>query len=168
MSKEKELIKNTIILSLGNFLSQLTSLITLPILTAYISKADYGIYELINTIISLIIPIVTVKIASAAFRFMIEFRDNNEKLKQITTTILVGSIISSTVIVLLINFIFYSVSFQNRILIMLYIIFYIVLSDLLQFVRGKSFNKCFSMASIINSVGYMLSTITFIKSAQMV
>lgn len=167
MSKEKELIKNTIILSLGNFLPQLTSLITLPILTAYISKADYGIYELINTIISLIIPIVTVKIASAAFRFMIEFRDNNEKLKQITTTILVGSIISSTVIVLLINFIFYSVSFQNRILIMLYIIFYIVLSDLLQFVRGKSFNKCFSMASIINSVGYMLSTITFIKSAQM-
>ena len=72
MGREKELVKNTIILSLGNFLPQLTSLITLPILTAFMTKTEFGTYDLINTVVSLLMPIITIRVESAAFRFMIE------------------------------------------------------------------------------------------------
>ncbi len=163
MSREKELVKNTIILSLGSFLSQLTSLITLPLLTAYLTKVEYGTYDLINTVISLIIPIITLRIESAAFRFMIEYRKEAGKSKQIVSTILIFCIFSSVLVFLLTSLIFYSIPLVDRILIMLYSTFHIVLSDLLQIARGNSQNFKFSMAAIINSVIYMCLTIIFTK-----
>lgn len=119
MSREKELVKNTIILSLGSFLPQLTSLITLPLLTAYLTKTEYGTYDLINTIISLIIPIITIRIESAAFRFMIEYRNDTEKSRQIVSTILIFGIYSSVMVFFLTAAIFSSVPLTDRILIML-------------------------------------------------
>lgn len=167
MNREKELVKNTIILSLGSFLPQLTSLITLPLLTAYLTKVEYGTYELINTIVSLIIPIITIRIESAAFRFMIEYRNDDDKSKKIVTTILVFGIYSSIMVFFLTSVIFYSIPLVERILIMLYSIFHIVLSDLLQIARGKSQNLKFSITAIINSVAYMFTTILFTKVVPM-
>ena len=81
--REKSLIKNTIVLSLGQFFPIFISVITLPILTAKLTKAEYGTFDLISTLVMLLLPIATLQIQSAAFRFLIEHRDNKQKCKAI-------------------------------------------------------------------------------------
>ena len=49
MSREKALVKNSAIISVGTFLPKLVSLITLPIVTAGLNKTEYGTYDLIIT-----------------------------------------------------------------------------------------------------------------------
>ena len=71
MSREKNLIKNTAILSLGNFFPKFITLFLTPILTAQLTKVEYGQYDLITTIVSLLLPAVTLQASSAAFRFLI-------------------------------------------------------------------------------------------------
>ena len=167
MGREKELVKNTIILSLGNFLPQLMSLITLPILTAFMTKAEFGTYDLINTVVSLIMPIITIRMESAAFRFMIEYRNDQEKSSQVVSSILFFSMFSSIIVTVMSIFIFYPVSLRDKVLIIIYIIFHIVLADLMQIARGYSLNTRFSLAAIINSIVYMFGTILFIQIAQL-
>ena len=89
MSREKELVKNTIVLGVGNFLPKIVSIVTLPILTAGLTKAEYGLYDLIATLIMLLMPIATLQIQSAAFRFLIDCRNNHEKSSEIISNIFV-------------------------------------------------------------------------------
>ena len=75
MSREGKLVKNTLVLSIGTFLPKAVSFITLPILTGYLTKAEYGTYDLITVLVALILPAATLQIQAAAFRFLIEVRD---------------------------------------------------------------------------------------------
>ena len=88
MSREKDLVKNTVVLSVGKFLPKLCSFITLPVLTACLTKAEYGTYDLIATLIMLIIPIATLQIQSAAFRFLIDCRGDHDASSGIISNIL--------------------------------------------------------------------------------
>lgn len=88
MSRQGQLLKNTIIISFGTFLPKLINVITLPIITANLTKAEYGNYDLITTLVFLALPITTLQIQSAAFRFLIDYRDNKEKSKEIISTML--------------------------------------------------------------------------------
>ena len=77
MSREKSLIKNTIVLSIGTVIPKFASFIVLPILTGYLTKTEYGTYDLITVLCSLFLPAVTLQIQTAAFRFLIEKKDLN-------------------------------------------------------------------------------------------
>ena len=47
MSKEKEYIKNTVILLIGKFSTQIVSFLLLPLFTYKLSADNYGYYKLI-------------------------------------------------------------------------------------------------------------------------
>ena len=83
MSREKELVKNTGILSLGAFVPKLIAIIVTPILTSQLTKTEFGIYDLIVTIVSLLMPAVTLEITSAAFRFLIDKKNNIDDSREI-------------------------------------------------------------------------------------
>ena len=87
MEREKKLIQNTLILAIGSYLPKVTALITLPLLTEYLTKAEYGMYDLMATLVSLLLPAVTLQIQSAAFRFLISYRDSKEKVTAIISNI---------------------------------------------------------------------------------
>ena len=76
MSREKSLIKNTVILGIGYVIPGLVSFLTLPIYTAMLTKAEYGTYDLITILVSLLLPIASLQIEMAAFRFVLESRGN--------------------------------------------------------------------------------------------
>ncbi len=89
MSKEKLLIKNTAIVSIGKILTQLISFFLLPLYTAYLSTVEYGTVDLINTLTSLLIPFITLQLDQGIFRYLIDVRNDEEKkTKFISTTIL--------------------------------------------------------------------------------
>ena len=45
MKREEKLVKNTIILAFGTFFPKLAIFISLPVLTAYLTQAEYGTYD---------------------------------------------------------------------------------------------------------------------------
>ena len=48
-SDSKGLIKNTAIYAIGDIIPKLLSFIVFPVLTSYLSPADYGIVNYVNT-----------------------------------------------------------------------------------------------------------------------
>ena len=57
MEKNKELVRNTIIILLGRFCTQFMSFFLLPLYTNILSSSEYGAYDLIVTYIALFAPV---------------------------------------------------------------------------------------------------------------
>ena len=96
MSREKNLIKNTAILSLGTFVPKFITVFITPILTARLTKAEYGSYDLVVTLVALLLPATTLQISSAAFRFLIDQKENKLKCKKIISSIFTFVVVTST------------------------------------------------------------------------
>lgn len=150
-----ELIKNTIILMIGQFVPKIMSLIVLPILTGYLSKTEYGLYDLTLTVASFCIPLISVQIQQAVFRFLIE--KNSDKIDIISNSFLFlifMYIISSGAIISL--WLFYIKSFTLSILFTIAYLFETILSWCGQTVRGLGKNLYYSLAYAIYSVAFVL------------
>ena len=89
MNREKSLVKNTIIITIGRICTQLITFFLLPVYTALLSTEEYGTVDLLNTLVSLGLPIVTFQIEQALFRNLIDNRNNDKKIK---TTLFIKSI----------------------------------------------------------------------------
>ena len=84
MSKSN-LAKNTALLSIGTMLTKGINLIMIPLFSAWLSTEDYGMYDLLATYVSLLIPFITLSSSDAVFRFVIESNTDNDKKKYIST-----------------------------------------------------------------------------------
>ena len=77
--KYKKLGKNIGIITIGNFASKILSFFMMPVYTAVLSTADYGISDLISTSISLIYPILTISVSEGLVRFLLDKDDNRKQ-----------------------------------------------------------------------------------------
>lgn len=156
MKREEKLFKNTIILAIGTFVPKLASLITLPLLTGYLSSEEYGSYDLILTLVSLILPAVTLQIQAAAFRFLVEHRKSTEKKKSIITNIFVFSIPISVLALIVLYIIIPVASVFTKIVICSYFMIDMLLGTTRQISRGLSKNLDYSISAIVSSVGHII------------
>lgn len=92
MERQKSLVKNTFILSLGRLLPRFTALVTLPIYTGMLTAAEYGSYDFIVIVQYIIENTVLIQIGQAIFRFLIDLGDV-EKGKSIISTGIILSLI---------------------------------------------------------------------------
>lgn len=152
MNREKSLVKNMGILSIGTFLPKLLSFVTLPILTAYLTKEDYGTYDFVCTIVSLLLPAVTLQIQSAAFRFLIECRKDLKKTKSVISNMLVFTFSVSLVSIVVVFLCMRSVEFWIRVEIVAYFFIDILLATIQQITRGLGKNLAYSISAVISSV----------------
>lgn len=85
MSREKTLVKNTLIMAIGTFLPRIINLLTTPIITGNTNKVQYGQLDLVTTtILSFIVPLCTLQLEQALFRFLVDAKDKNEQKRVIT------------------------------------------------------------------------------------
>lgn len=162
MSREKDLVKNTFILSIGKFLPKLTSFVTLPVLTACLTKAEYGTYDLIATLVMLVIPVATMQIQSAAFRFLIDCRGDKKASSEVISNIFVVTLPVTILCSFIIQFFFARFSLAVRILIIVYFLLDTLYLTIGQITRGLGNNKAYSVASITLSVVYMAGVVLFV------
>ena len=163
MSREKNLIKNTFIISIGTLLPRFASFITLPIITAGLTKAELGTYDLISTLVTLFLPVVTLQLRTAAFRFLIDCRGDEAGTKRIISNILGFIIPSSCISLFILYFALSDISAEIRLLIIVYYFFDIFLSTFQQIARGLSFNKVYSASSLIQSLTNMILIVVCIS-----
>lgn len=155
-NREKALAKNTFIIAFGTFLPKFSSIITLPIITSGLTKAEMGTYDLISTLVSLFLPVATLQIQSAAFRFLIDCRRNERETKKIITNILAFILPTSLSALAILYFCLTNVSFVTRWMICLYFFVDIFMLSIQQIVRGLSNNKLYSISSVIVSLSNMI------------
>ena len=83
MDKNRELAKNTIIITIGKVCTQFVSFFLLPLYTFVLSTEEYGIVDLVVTYTSLFIPLILFEVDQAVFRFLVDVRNNVKNTKEI-------------------------------------------------------------------------------------
>lgn len=162
MSREKSLIKNTIVLSIGTVIPKFASFIVLPILTGYLTKTEYGTYDLITVLCSLFLPAVTLQIQTAAFRFLIEKKDDEDGKKTIITNILSFLMPVSIIAIIVLFIVLNKYLLIEKILIGLYFFADMIFCVCGQIARGLQKNKVYAEASIVCSMANLLFVIVLI------
>ena len=84
--KVNDLIKNTGIIAIGKMSTQVVSFLLLPVYTAYLTTEDYGIVDLVSVLVQALLPIITLQLEQAVFRFLIDVRDSESDIKRVIST----------------------------------------------------------------------------------
>lgn len=93
-SRNNYLIKNTLIFTLGNLGSKLISFFLIPLYTNALTTTEYGTIDLVATVGTVAVPILTLNICESVMRFALDKDANNKKITQIgTNVLLVGMVI---------------------------------------------------------------------------
>lgn len=79
-SRTKKLVKETAWFAIGNFGSKILSLLLVPLYTNILTKGEYGSVDILNTTISLAIPLLTLSLQDAAFRYALDKDAKNESV----------------------------------------------------------------------------------------
>ena len=162
MSREKNLAKNTIIITIGKICTQLITFFLLPLYTGILSTEEYGTVDLLNTLVSLLLPIVTFQVEQAIFRELIEVRD--DKIAE-------SKIISSGVITVFFQCIIYLIIFSlispfinnnYKFFLATNVVTYIFLSLFQQIARGFGDNKKYAIGSFISALFTIIFNILFL------
>lgn len=161
-NRSKEFIINTIFLFIGKFSTQFMSLILLPLFTHYLLTEDYGTVDLLQTYITLFVPILTLRIDSAIFRFLIDKRDDEAGKESVITNIFIIMVFSIliTVVIYFLSSIF--IDFAHSKYVIINLIISIISSITLQLLRGLGKNLQYSISSIITGILTLLCNILLI------
>ena len=162
-TKSKQLIQNTIIVAIGKICTQFVSFILLPFYTAYLTSKQYGVVDLLNTYISLLIPLVFLQIDQAVFRFLIDTRDNNKKKSSLITTTLFFVTIESFLYIVVYLLVSSFVSNNYKIFLGVNVIAAMYSNLILQISRGMGDNKNYSYGCIVSGIGTILLNIILVK-----
>ena len=152
MTKERELVKNTVIILIGKVCTQLISLLMLPLYTHVLSSDEYGLIDLITTYVALALPLIGFQVEMGAFRYILDNRED-EKRK---TAIISNSMVTITGSTLFFLVIFLIVSRFVAIPYLPFVILCVVATlyshFLLQVARGLGDNFGYSIGCIITGV----------------
>jgi O-antigen/teichoic acid export membrane protein len=106
LEREKTLVKNTGILAIGRLSSKLFTFLLLPLYTAVLLPEDYGLVDVLQTVLGLVLYFVTLQIESAIFRFLLDDRKNMEQISGYVSTgllVVLGNLLLATAIILLVH-----------------------------------------------------------------
>ena len=162
MNREKNLAKNTIIITIGKVCTQLITFFLLPLYTGILSTEEYGIVDLLNTLVSLLLPIVTFQVEQAVFRELIEVRGKKDKESRIISSAVITVIFQC--IVYLIIFVVISPFINNhyKFFLATNVVANIFSSLLLQIARGFGDNKKYAFASFVSALSTIIFNVLFL------
>lgn len=159
-SRNKYLLKNTLIFTIGNIGSKLITFFLIPLYTGVLSTTEYGITDLVNTISVVIVPIITLNISESVMRFALDRDADKDRISQIgTMVLLIASIIG--IIIIPICSLFKQVADYR-----IYVYFYIISSAACQLyladLRGKELLIQYSIGNIVLTLFTAVFNILFL------
>lgn len=164
MNKQKELVSNTIILTLGKIGTQFVSFLLLPLYTSLLTPSEYGIVDLLNTYVALLIPLFNWQFDSGLFRFMLDCRDNKREQMRLFSTTMIANIAQSLLYLIVFFIVQPFIKTDFKIILVIDVILSIFLSTLLQFARGLGDNVTYSFASFLSAVFTILLNVLLITA----
>lgn len=162
--KYKDLMKNIGIFTIGNFASKILVFFLVPLYTSVLSSEEYGNYDIVVSTIQLLLPIITINIADAVMRFMMEKDANREAVVTIGIkyTFIASMIIMVMVLLLKKTHLFSKYVDEYWYLIALYFIFYMLQNFLPQIAKGVGKTIEIGIAGVLGTAVTVISNIIFL------
>lgn len=85
MNQYKYLIKNIGLLTLSSFATKLLSFFLVPLYTNILTTTEYGIYDVFNTTIGVLLPILTLNIQESVMRFALDNKYSRKAVVSVGT-----------------------------------------------------------------------------------
>lgn len=158
-NKYARLISDMIIFIFGTVLTKVVQFILMPLYTTYMTTEAYGIAELTNNMSEFLMPIITLCIYEAAFRYAVDSKFTKKEVYSSSLKVLILTSIIGTVILIVYDLIFkYEYSFYLYII----LIFYSLQKLNSFFVRGKGYSKIFALSGVINAIILTIFNVIFL------
>lgn len=97
--ESKILLKNTLIYAIGNFGSKILAFLLLPLYSFYLTKSEFGTYDVFIVTISLLAPLLTIQISDATYRWLLEKKQDIKYQSKVIS--------SGLTVILLLSSVFY-------------------------------------------------------------
>ena len=159
MSRKKDLAKNTAVLTFGRICTQFVSFLLLPLYTAILEPEVYGIADLFNSYIYLIIPLVSLMLDQGLFRFLLECREDEKRKKTLLSTVLLINCIEILIYLLIYIVIQRFIGSKYKIFLLIDVVLNIFLNTLLQFARGIGKNGVYAISSFLSASMTVVSNV---------
>lgn len=151
MNKKQELAKNTLILTVGKICTQCISFFLLPLYTALLAPEEYGVVDLFNTYIALLLPLVNWSFDYGLFRHLLDVRNEPDRQKKLFSTIINSNIFQSAGYLLLFATAYNFISSPYKIFLAISVVLNVFSSTLLQLARGLGDNTGYTFASVLSA-----------------
>lgn len=162
MNKKKQFAKTTIIIFFGKVCTQLISFFLLPLYTAYLATAEYGLVDLIQTYVTLLVPIITLELEMSIFRYLIDSRGKEKDTKKLMSNdfyvLCISLLLFSALYIVVTSF----VHIPLRFIILVDIIVCVLSGNFLQVARGFGKILDFSISCILTGITTVVSNIFLI------
>lgn len=154
-------MKNTIIIAIGKFSTQVISYLLLPLYTSILTTSEYGIFDFLVTACIFIIPFITLLMEESMFRFLIDEEDDDGKQK-VMSNACIYSILSMIIWCILLFIILTLFKYKYTFVFILYIISCIFITLTNSITRGLSKLKLYALSNFILSVITIVLNVLFI------
>ena len=162
MNKKKQLAKNTIIIFFGRVCTQLISFFLLPLYTSYLATKEYGTVDLIQTYVTLLVPIITLELEMSIFRFLIDSRKSEKETNKLISNNFFILGISLSIFSILYIIVSSFVTIPYRWLILVDIIVCVLSGNFLQVARGFGKTLDYAISCILTGLTTVISNIILI------
>lgn len=159
MGKYRKLIKNSAVFAIANIGSYLISFVLLRLYTELLTTEQYGIIDFLTVTVSLAIPVFTLSIVEAVFRFSMDDSNMEAVLANGVTVSVIGAVLFSAIGAGFFSYSQYGHYFG-------YLSFYFLACSInsicMQYARGVGKVTIFAISGIVKTFVLALSNILFL------
>ena len=163
MNRYKYLLKNIGLLTLSSFATKLLSFFLVPLYTNILTTSEYGTYDLFNTTVGVLLPILTLNVQDAVMRFAIDSKNNRRAIISVAAKILLiaNAIVAAALIV---NAVFNISIFVKEYSVFFFLMFFMQsLSGVITYyIRGIDRIADLSISSVLVSIFTISCNIIFL------
>ena len=163
MNQYKYLFKNMGLLTLSSFATKLLSFFLVPLYTNILTTTEYGTYDLMNTTIGVLMPILTLNVQDAVMRFAMDKKQNRKAIVSVAMKIL---FVANAIVALglIINGIFGFSTLISDYAVFFFLMFFIqtVSGVVTYYVRGIDRIADLSVSSVLVSIFTISCNIIFL------
>lgn len=157
-----KLLKTTGVYMIGSMLSKVLNLVILPYISIQLSTDEYGVYDLIQTIVGVVLPIFTLQAIEAAFRFV--YLEEKEKkgrvISNVWVIILTGSVLFLALLFLC-DALFLHLGYAP--LLAVYYVFNVLINMFQRVARCYDNNKVYSISGVIQTLVLLAVQYVFLR-----
>lgn len=160
--RNKQLVKNTVILTVGKICTQFVSFFLLPLYTSILAPGDYGTVDLLSTYVSLLLPLVNWQLDQGIFRFLIEARSDERREKIVISTAFFTNLLQAAAYLLIIFLIYAIWRYEYLWFLIINVVLNIFSSLFMQTARGIGRMTDYAISSFLSAVGTVSLNVLFL------
>ena len=154
------LIKNTALFALGNLGTKIISFFLIPLYTNVLSTEQYGIVDLVVTISTIVVPILSLNIAESVMRFNLDRDADRNKITKIGLLVLIAGCAVGLLFMPILG-LFDKIA-DIKLMVYFYVIFSASSQVLLYDLRGKELLLYYSLGNIFQTLFIAIFNIIFL------